>query len=187
MKRKHLILIALALLAFSMACKEVAVEERDKKVLIQVGDLEPYGVIFENAAKYEKFTKTRYFDNSFALEYEFETPEGAEPPFYMMQTVSIENKRSDARFSKDFEEVGVSLGLKVGGVELEKKNDFYTYGDSSNFYVLKVNGKPGGNYFTTQVGKKSFSLLIAGLYFDDVEEWRELVEPKLKEFSSYNP
>jgi hypothetical protein len=51
--------------------------------------------------------------------------------------------------------------------------------------VLKKDGNNVGNYFTVLEGGKIFSLLVSGVYIDDVETWRELVEPKLNVFSSY--
>ena len=78
-------------------------------------------------------------------------------------------------------------GLKFQGIVQEEKPGFYNYGDSSDFFVLKKNGVPVGNYFSVREGTKTYSILLAGMYIEDPEIWKELVEAKLKAVSTYKP
>ena len=47
----------------------------DKALLVQASDLVPYGYGFQNIAKHETFKKSRDFDGTVEVEYEFETPD----------------------------------------------------------------------------------------------------------------
>jgi hypothetical protein len=78
-------------------------------------------------------------------------------------------------------------GLKLQGIVQEEKPGFYKFGESSSFSILKKDGKNVGNYFTVRDGTKTYTILLAGLYIDDPEVWKELVEPKLKALSAYKP
>ena len=72
-------------------------------------------------------------------------------------------------------------------VEQEEIPNFYRYGDSSSFYLLKKDSKPIGNYFTVREGSKTYTVILTGMYFDEAEVWKEIMEPKLKQFSVYIP
>lgn len=61
------------------------------------------------------------------------------------------------------------------------------YGDSSSFTVLVKDEKPIGNVFTVRDGKKTYLLVMAGVFFRNPEEWGRLVGPKLKLLAAYSP
>jgi hypothetical protein len=46
---------------------------------------------------------------------------------------------------------------------------------------------PGGNLFITRIGSKLYVVLIGGVYFDNRDDWTELITPKLQYLESYNP
>ena len=164
----------------------MVVGDADKALLFQASALVPYGYGFQKIAKHEKFIKTRDFDGTIELEYEFETPDSeADHPLYMDVVVTVSRKQSDAKVSHGAEKLGVFAGLKLHGIVQEEKSDFYKYGDASSFFILKKDGKPVGNYFSMREGTKTYTILLAGMYIDDPEVWKELVEPKLKSLSTY--
>jgi hypothetical protein len=53
--------------------------------------------------------------------------------------------------------------------------------------VLVKGGKPLGNVYTVRDGRKTYALVMAGLYFDDPDDWKELVGPKLQQLAGYSP
>ncbi len=166
----------------------MTVAAADKALLVQATDLVPYGYGFQNIAKHETFKKSRDFDGTVEIEYEFETPDSEEDhALYLDVVVTVSRARSDARVSQGAEKLGLLAGLKLEGMVQEEKPGFYSYGESSSFFVLKKDGVPVGNYFTVREGTKTYSILLAGMYFDDPSVWKKLVEPKLKAFSTYNP
>jgi len=183
--------LALALLAAAglAACKSEPVTERDREVLVRVQDLAAYEIQFQDAARYEKFEKSRYFDGSCELTYEFELPDAETRPnaIYLRVLATVETDKSGATVSQGAEKIGFGVGMKLEGIEAEERKDFFRHGDDSTFFVLTKGGKPVGNFFVTRFGKRVYSLLIAGVYFDDPAAWSELVTPKLEKFAAYNP
>jgi hypothetical protein len=189
MRKLTLLYASLACCALAAGCESnLPVDAADKAILLRAADLVPYGYGMVDLEKYETFTKTRYFDGSREIQYEFETPESEqEHVLYMNVTVTIEQKQSDAWISQGAEGVGMKYGLKAGGIEQKEIKDFYKYGDASSFYVLEKDGRPIGNLFTVRDGKRLYTLVMSGLYFDDAATWKELIEEKLRKFSAYTP
>jgi len=180
--------LALAGLLFAGCQSDIPVSDADKEVVLRAADLIPFGYGLEHTEQYEKFTKTKYFDGSHELTYEFETPDAEEDnALYMNVTVSIEKNSADAWTTHGAQDVGLKFGLKANGVEQREIENFYQYGDKSTFYLLEKDGHPIGNLFTVREGKRVLVLLISGMYFDDQASWRELVGEKLRKFSAYSP
>lgn len=168
--------------------RKLTVQESDKTLFLRAQDLIDYGYGFQGVEKYESFTKAKVIDGSYDVEYEFETPEGErDNPLLLYVLVSVGKKKSDAQLSQGGEKIAVLYTLKAQGIEREEIPNFYRYGDSSAFYLLKKAGKPIGNYFTVREGSKTYTLILSGMYFDDPEVWKEIMEPKLKQFSVYKP
>ncbi|HSE34014.1 MAG TPA: hypothetical protein VLA93_20745 [Pyrinomonadaceae bacterium] len=166
----------------------MTVGSADKALLVQATDLVPYGYGFQNIAKHETFKKSRDIDGTVEIEYEFETPDNeVEHSLYLDVVVTISRAKSDARVSSGAEKIGILAGLKFQGIVQEEKPGFYKYGDSSDFFVLKKDGTPIGNYFSVREGTKTYSILLAGMYIEDPDVWKELVEAKLKAMSTYKP
>lgn len=184
MKRYLQIVPFFVLLAVVLACASTELAPNEKDMFVRGADLADYGIQVREPEKYEKFNKTVYFDGSFDIEYEFDPPE-TEEIVYLSETITYEHSKSDAKIGRVAEDSLIGLALRSQGLEKVEVPNFYKYGDSSLFYALKKDGKNVGNYFTVLQGGKVFSLIISGVYFDDVETWRELVEPKLKRFSEY--
>jgi hypothetical protein len=185
--RAPVILLLIASLWHLSCQRPLTVTDADKALLVHIRELEPYGYVFENPSKYEKYLKSRDFDGTLELEYEFDAPESEDNSIYLNAVVTISRSRSNATVSQGAEKIGLLYGLKLKGVVQEERKDFYRYGDASSFFVLKKDGLPIGNYFTVREGTKTYSLVVAGVYFDDPELWKELVESKLKKFSAYKP
>jgi len=160
----------------------------DKEVILRAGDLIPFGYGLEKTEQFEKFTRTKYFDGSHELIYEYETPESEEEnALYMNVTVAVEKTTSDAWTSKGAGDIGMKFGLKASGVEQREIKDFYQYGDTSSFFILEKDGHPIGNMFTVREGKRVYAVIISGMYFDDAAAWKELIEDRLRKFSVYSP
>ncbi len=186
-----LLTVAAGLAAFACVtgCESgLPVEANEKTLVLRAGDLVPYGYGLEETGQFEKFSKTRYFDGSQEITYEFETPETEEDdPLYLNVTMTFEKKTSDALVSHGAEKTGASAGLRIAGIKSREIENFYDYGDSSEFYVLEMEGRPVGNMFSVRDGKKIYLVIMTGMYFDDAAVWKELVEDKLKKFSGYEP
>jgi hypothetical protein len=178
-----------AAFAFLTGCESgLPVEAHEKTLVLRAGDLVPFGYGLEETEQFETFSKTRYFDGSREISYEYQTPDTEEDnPLYLGVTLTFEKKQSDALVSHGAEKTGAAAGLRIAGIKSREIENFYQYGDSSTFYVLEMEDKPVGNMFSVRDGKKVYLIIMTGFYFDDAGAWQELVEEKLKKFSAYEP
>lgn len=175
-------------LALSVAgCAKQSIEQSDLPLLLRAGELKGFGVNIPEHERYESFRKTRYIDGSMDVGYEFQTPEGAPKPVYLSVTVTFERTVRDARASYLVERGAAVVGGKIGGIETETLTDFFDYGDDSYFGLLKGEKGPVGNVFGTRVGRKVYFTYLAGVYFDDPQDWAEWVTPKLDYMKGYEP
>jgi hypothetical protein len=180
--------VLLAALCLAGCQRDLPISAADREVVLRAADLIPYGYGLEQTEQYETFKRIRYFDGSHELTYEFQTPESEEEnALYINVIVSVEKSTADALTSHGAEKVGLTIGLKANGVQQREIKDFYEYGDSSSFAVLEKDGHPIGNIFTTRDGKRVFVLTLSGMYFDDAETFKELIEGRLRKFSVYQP
>jgi hypothetical protein len=186
-----LLSVAAGLAAFASlaGCESgLPVESHEKTLVLRAGDLVPFGYGLEETEQFETFSKTKYFDGSREISYEYQTPDTEEDnPLYLGVTLTFEKKHSDALVSHTAEKTGAAAGLRIAGIKSREIENFYKYGDSSVFYVLEMEGKPVGNMFSVRDGKKIYLIIMTGFYFDDPGAWQELVEEKLKKFSEYEP
>jgi hypothetical protein len=181
-------LVALACVALTACGSSLPVREDEKALFVRAGELTEYGL--ESAdARYETFTKTKLFDGSFQVEYEYEVPENAPGSHvFLYSCITVERKKSDAIASQGVEQAGIAIGMLGSDVSLVEVENFYTYGDSARFYDIKNKaGAKVGNYFTARDGAKVYSVIIAGFYTEDREIWVEMIGDKLERFSSYTP
>lgn len=181
------LLFALALALCAAGCARAEMGEAEKELLLRAQDLAPYGFEVGDASKHESFSKTVYFDKSYELDYEYETPEGSGlDPLYLNVSVSFERSVADAKMTQGALRVGLSAGSYLHDLKMEERKDFFSYGDESAYYVLlSKENVPGGSYFVTREGTRVYSLIVAGALFDDPEMWAELVTPKLQKFSAH--
>jgi hypothetical protein len=84
------------------------------------------------------------------------------------------------------ENIGLLIGLRAGGVE-EREVRMQPGDERGRLRVLVKSGKPVGNVYTARDGRKTFAVVMAGVYFEDAEDWKELVEPKLQQLAAYSP
>jgi hypothetical protein len=189
MRKLPSVAAAILFVAFAAACQRgLPVEEPDKAVMLRAADLVPFGYGLTDTQRFETFDKSRYFDGSWEITYEYETPESeTEHSMYLNATVGLERTGADAIVSYGALKTAMKYGLKANGVEATERPKFYTYGDASEFYVLEKDGNPIGNLFAVRHGSRVYLLLVSGMYFDDAEVWKEVMHEKLVKFSAYNP
>lgn len=167
---------------------EEPVNETDKSLVITAEDLAERTEDLEVYPKLAKFTKTRTLDGCQELVYEYESPDQAESTLYVKYSFTIEPSVSDARLTYHAEATGFDLGLGLfseSEIVLEKRNELWRYGDESDCVLLTKNGKPIGNLFSGRRGRKYFSLVIIGVYFDAAEPIADLLDPMLRKLEAY--
>ena len=71
--------------------------------------------------------------------------------------------------------------------EVKERNDLLKWGDRSRFGILYCDGNPTGNMIGVRKGRVSMFVLISGAYFDDRDDIREFLGPKLELLENYKP
>jgi hypothetical protein len=184
---KFLVASLTILLIFSCGCAKQSIREEDKPLLLTVEELAPYGLSLDNYRQYEVFRRNIYVDGAIEVEYEFDPPDDSGIHLYLSVTASFEPTEGDAKLAYLTERKGTTLGAKLGGVTVTESKEFFAYGDESFFGFLMGEKGPGGNLFITRAGTKVYVVLMGGVYFDNQDDWAELITPKLQYLESYNP
>ena len=178
--------VAALLLACLAGCSiEEPLSDADKSLFLRPADLVRYGFRYDDPGSYEKFSKSRQIDGAYQLKYEFKPDKSEQRRVFIYASVSVAQSESDAALNESAEAVGMIIGLKASGVEereLRMKS-----GSQSKLRLLVKGDKPLGNIFTVRDGRKTYFLVMTGLYFDDPEDWKKLVAPKLEQLAGYSP
>ena len=135
----------------------------------------------------ETIIKTRFFDDSYDVDYDFDVPEDPDAP-YLNCNITIEKDETEAAASYVGRWAGALLGMQIMGgadVEVNERNDLFSWGDESTFAILSVDGEPFGNMFSARKGSRAFFIVFSGIYTDDGEIAGELLLPALNQLHTY--
>jgi hypothetical protein len=187
--RKLLPALAILVLVSTLGCQRgLPVDEADKGLMLRAGDLVPFGYGLTDTQRFETFDKSRLFDGSWDITYEYQTPASeTEHSMFLNITINLERRDADAMVSYGALKTALKYGLESNGVKAKERPQFYTYGDASEFYVLEKDGGPIGNLFAVRHGSRVYLLMLSGMYFDDPDVWKEVIHEKLVKFSTYSP
>lgn len=174
-------------MVLACSCAKQSIRAEDKPLLLTVEELAPYGLSLDNYRQYEVFRRDIYVDGAIEVAYEFDPPDDSGINFYLSVTASFERTKGDAKLAYIAERKGTTLGAKLGGVTVTESKEFFTYGDEAFFGFLMGEKGPGGNLFITRIGTKVYVVLMGGVYFDNRDDWAELITPKLQYLESYSP
>jgi hypothetical protein len=134
-----------------------------------------------------QLTKTRYFDGSTEVSYEYEHADEARP-LYVMSGVHFEASPSDASTTYVALSASFGIGLQWGAdgpMEQEERNDLFAWGDESRLTLLVYNGQTIGNFFVARKGSRVVYFIVSGLYFDEPEALAELLQPHLDRLDAH--
>ncbi len=128
----------------------------------------------------ESFSKKKYLDGSYEIDYEFDDPSNEDAP-YVMCSIAVEPKASDALFSYTAMQAGLNIGFGAKEeMEQVERNDLFQWGDSSKFCLLEAEGAPVGVVFSAPKETRVFLITVSGIYFDDSSDIEELLGKKLR-------
>ena len=180
------VLLSLVLACLAGCGTEEPLSEADKSLFLRPSDLVRYGFQYDDPDSYEKFSKSRQFDGAYQLKYEFQPGKSERRRVFIYASVLVAQNESDAALNESAEAVGMVLGLKASGVE-ERELRMKSGSELGKLRLLVKGDKPLGNIFTTRDGRKTYLLVVTGFYFDDAEDWKKLVAPKLEQLAGYSP
>ncbi len=122
-----------------------------------------------------ELVRTRYLDGSYDVSVDYDLDE-----FVITSSLySVERRASDA--------ISVYGGLRVTGplmetmadIELQERDDLFSWGDNSSSKVILVEGEPSGHVIIARKGKVAFMVTLAGIYEDDAQRLEALLRPVL--------
>jgi hypothetical protein len=165
---------------FVLSAKEQPLSANDKAALLTVEDVALWMEDFSPDISLESFSKKKYLDGSYEIDYEFDDPSNEDAP-YVMCSIAVEPKTSDALISYTAMHAGLNIGFGAEeGVEQVERNDLFTWGDSSKFCLLEAEGAPVGVVFSARKETRVFLITVSGIYFDDSSDIEELLGKKLR-------
>jgi hypothetical protein len=129
-------------------------------------------------ASCEKLTSKRGIDGTREIESDYFCEDSA-----LIYTSSAEISRNalEARQSFRLGVVAYAAGARIGGVTVHHTASLLQAGDEHFAAELRQNDKPVGNVFVVRQGRIVLSLFLVGVYFDDAEDAKALMDPLLQE------
>ena len=164
---------------FVLTAEEQPLSLNDKAAMLTIEDVVLWMEDFAPDKSKESFSKTKYLDGTYDMEYEYEDSSNQAAP-YVYCSITLEKKVSDALISYKAYHAGLNIGLASGELEQVERNDLFQWGDASRFCLLQLDGAPTGIVFTSRKGTRVFSVTISGVYFDDSEAIKELLGERLR-------
>jgi len=165
---------------FVLTAKEQPLSANDKAALLTIEDVALWMEDFAPDKSLESFSKKKYLDGSYEIDYEFEDSSDDAAP-YVMCSIAVEQKTSDALISYKAMQAGLNIGFVAkGGVKQVERNDLFKWGDASNFCLLESEGMPVGVVFSARKETRVFLITVSGIYFDDSSDIEELLGKKLR-------
>jgi len=115
---------------------------------------------------------THYLGNSYQLEYQNDAKKAE---FFVYSILAVEDSDAKAVTMVVSYKTGVAVGFKYSGIQ-EEPIKLSKPGQQDSLSLLKYEGKPAGNLFTTVIDKKVVLLMFTGIYFDNEDAFREFID-----------
>ena len=172
---RPLLLISLLSLAGCVDNEPPLAEER--RLLLSVEDFANYEAPQEG--RYQKLVT--YATRTIDLNIESRSSDW----FYLYSGVSLYPRAGDALMTSYAETFGASFGLRHSGLEQEDLPLETTLASRASLKLLTQDGEPVGNLFYATVGNKSMFTLFTGVYFEQAEDFKAFIAPKLLQLREY--
>ena len=176
------VLIVAAGFLFIYTATDLEVTERDKSVILEAHELAEWTGDFEPISENEEFLKQRYIDRTHDLEYTYE-----DDNVYLYNLHTVEKRTADAVAGYAVTVAANKFSLKSDEVELVLRNDLYSWGDRSEFYLLKFEGEFYGMLFMGRDDHRYAEVFVSGYYTEDPADLKTLFDPPLNAFETYDP
>ena len=180
MQFRHALACACVWLSLAACAIPDVPRPEERNLLVTLASLSEFGLALPDGyAQREHFRRERRSDGTLSLEYEFQTPD-ADPPFvYSSAKIFSSPTGACLSFSAD------NLGLRLSSLQPTDRDDLFRYGERSRFALVESQGKPVGNVFAMCRSRTSLLVMFVGIYFDDTNSWRALIEPHLEALEAF--
>ena len=175
------LLLALGVL-FKASGETLEPTQEERALLLDIWHLSSWMAGYTPDLSGERMTKTRYFDDSYEIEYVYDLPDDQAAP-YLTYSLTFEGTEADARGTYTSIWGGTKVAFMMLGdteVSVDERSELFQWGDFSRFGVLTTDGVPFGNVFLARRGSLVVYLLLAGVYFDEGQSVSELLTPYLE-------
>lgn len=162
----------------TLLSKEKPLSLAEREALVDITTV-TNGMEFEPDLTKESAKRIEYFDGSHELDYEYDDPRDEAP--YLTHVVSYERKASDAVATYATQWGAAKLILAASGesFEIVEPANGFKWGEQSAFGIVQNEDTPVGNVFVARKGKMTIYFFLSGLYYDDADDFGELIEPFL--------
>lgn len=166
------------------AVEHLPVTDDDRTVLVTVDSLAPWFEDLSIDRAKERVTKKRMRGGQVELEYEYEAED-----LYLSTLIYVEPSESAARSTYRTTMFGFRIGTSLEDVSLRPRPDLLSWGEESRCEILWLPEEKaaGGNLFACRMGKRTFLFVVGGVYFDEPDQFRQLLEPVLQRWETYTP
>jgi len=152
---------------FVLTAKDQPLTAKDKAALLTIEDVALWAEDFSPDKSMESFSKKRYLDGSYEIDYEFDDPADEDAP-YVLCSIAVEPKGSDALIAYKAMQAGINIGFAADGeVGLEERNSLFKWGDNSKFSLIMAGGAPVGMVFSARKDIRVFLISVSGICSDD--------------------
>ncbi len=173
------LVLGATIVLFDKTQKKTPLTQAERGALVTAEDLVAAGAKFAPDPKVEVSSKNANLDGSSELSYEYESKD---PPVYVSTSISMEKSAADAISSYTGQSVGGAVGMNLSEPKmgLEDRDDLLKWGDQSRARLITYDGHPVGNFFIARKNNRVFLTMFTGVYFDDPEDFKSVIEPKLE-------
>ncbi len=164
---------------------QLPVKAADRDVLVMAGDLQTVIGDFVLVADAESIRKLRWPDDTIELVYSYRHPDSTEP-FRLHCEIVVKNTRAEARDAYR-SRLARTLDDLESEYVIQSHDEWFSWGETSNFSALTESDKPRGYSFIALAGEKLFAIELEDLALDDSQQFVSLIMPALDRLQSYDP
>jgi hypothetical protein len=161
----------------------------EKGLLISVRHFTNYDLTLpSDLGKSEKYAYITDRPDSWGIEYEYKSPEdGSSSPLFISCEFELQptTKRAASSFRDGI--TGFELGIKKGGITIEKRPKLFRWGDESFCAYMKKGDNIVGNIISIRKKNKIYTVIFTGIYFSQTSDLNKFLIPKLEEVDVYDP
>ena len=137
------LLLALGVL-FKASGETLEPTREERALLLDIWHLSSWMAGYTPDLSGERMTKTRYFDDSYEIEYVYDLPDDQAAP-YLTYSLTFEGTEADARGTYTSIWGGTKVAFMMLGdteVSVDERSELFQWGDFSRFGVLTTDGIP---------------------------------------------
>jgi hypothetical protein len=171
--------ILLACMLTLAACGPFAPTDAEKAMCLTAGDLIERGGGRDVDRSEEKWLAIRSF-GTHQLRYDYNDKNGGSGALFIQCQALKQRTGVEAMVTYRMQKV-VSKAIAIGKIEDKQRTEGNCKGaDACVLIDLRVGNRVIGNHFVLRSGRHVVSVSLLGTYFDDPDEWRDLVARKVE-------